>query len=31
MKNQYNFNVMLSGWIIIKLVGKYIFSKYQFY
>jgi hypothetical protein len=34
MKNQYNYNVMLSGWIIIniiKLIGKYVFSKYQFY
>jgi hypothetical protein len=35
MKNQYNYNVMLSGWIIIniiKLIGNYFFSsKYQFY
>jgi hypothetical protein len=34
MKNQYNYNVMLSGWIIIniiKLIVKYIFCKYQFY
>jgi len=31
MKNWYNYNVMLSGWTIIKLIGKLFSSKYQFY
>jgi hypothetical protein len=34
MKTQYNYNVVLSGWIIIniiKLIGNFFSSKYQFY
>ncbi len=31
MKNKYKYNVMLRGWIIIKINWSFIFSKYQFY